>query len=551
MGRLRRSLATPAKCRLCRYGRLIRLGPRAGLAAALALAALLLSGAASAKPPWVKDLALINRGIDRAVTLGRIDGAEAADDRAAAAGAASVLPKLPSSRYRNLAAVVHQVAGYWKGYDSARGRTLFAMLGFNTRWFAGHWDQKAGTEVVDYSDGTWYHAFPGIGFQFHPLENFGKLNNFVTQKNTSRAEQLAQTLMDRSVVRAGGLAWEYYFRFGGGRPPWISGMAQAVAAQALSRAGTFLADPTLTAASQRVYRTIPLLTRTAQTGPWIRLYAFNNVTVLNAQLQTILSLQDYATQTGDQAAAKLASRLQAAAVGLLPRFDTGYWSLYSLGGDEAPLEYHKYVVRLLTTLVRRTQDPTFTTYAQRFGNDLRQPPVVKGGQAPGAIYPWPQDGYRDYARYVFWVSKRSAVRLQVVHAGKAVTVSRGWHSLVWSPGRIEPGAYTPTLRAVDVAGNASQTELAPVEVRRDTQAPKVSAAIAGRRLYWRGSDDASPWLALRVVLRRPGAVRTLWLGRENFRGSALLLAPRGLWSATLVADDSSGNSTRVALGSFP
>src|SRR6266516_6821710 len=488
----------------------------AGLAAVLALAAMLLSGSASAKPLWLTDLALINRGIDRAVAAGRIDSAEAADDGAAAAGAASVLPKLPSSRYKNLAAVVHQVAGFWKGYDSPRGRTLFGMLSFNTRWFASHWDQKAGTDVVDYSDGTWYRAFPGIGFQFHPLENFGKLNNFVTQKNTSRAEQLAQALIDRSVVRAGGLAWEYYFRFGGGRPPWISGMAQAVAAQALSRAGTFLVDPTLTAASQRVYKTIPLLTRSAQTGPWIRLYAFNNVTVLNAQLQTILSLQDYATQTGDQAAVKLASRLQAAAVGLLPRFDTGYWSLYSLGGDEAPLDYHQYVVRLLGILSKRTLDPTLTTYAQRFGNDLRQPPAVKEGAAPGAIYPWPQDGYRDYARYVFWVSKRSTVRLQIDHAGSPVVVSRGWHTFAWSPGRIQPGTYTPNLHAVDVAGNASDTDLPPVEVRRDTQAPKVSASLASRRLYWRGSDDASPWLALKVVIRRSGAVRTLWLSKKPF-----------------------------------
>src|SRR5256884_5788573 len=190
------------------------------------------------------------------------------------------------------------------------------MLSFNPRWFASHWDQKAGTDVVDYSDGTWYHAFPGIGFQFHPLENFGKLTSFVTQKNTSRAEQLAQTLIDRSVVRAGGLAWEYYFRFGGGRPPWISGMARAVAAQALSRAGTLLADPTLTAASQRVYKTVPSLTRPAQTGPWIRLYAFNDATVLNAQLQTIVSLQDYATQTSDQAAVNLASRVHSAPDGL-------------------------------------------------------------------------------------------------------------------------------------------------------------------------------------------------------------------------------------------
>src|SRR6266566_2320643 len=344
----------------------------AGLAAVLALAAMLLSGSASAKPPWSTDLALINKGIDRAVATNRINSTEAAEFRDDASAAAGVLPKLPSSRYKNLAAVVHQVAGFWKGYDSPRGLTLFAMLGFNTRWFASHWDQKAGKDVFDASDGIWYRAFPGIGFQFHPLENFGKLNNFVAQKNTTRAEQLAQSLLERSVVRSGGLAWEYYFRFEGGQPPWISGMAQAVA--------------------------------------WIRLYAFNNDTVLNAQLQTIVSLQDYAGRTGDQAATNLAAQLQAAAVGMLPRFDTGYWSLYSLGGAEAPLDYHQYVVRLLGILSKRTLDPTLTTYAQRFGNDLRQPPVVKEGAAPGAIYPWPQDGYRDYARYVFWVSKRSTVR---------------------------------------------------------------------------------------------------------------------------------------------
>ena len=104
----------------------------AGVAAVLALSATLVSGTAAAKPPYVKDFALIAQGIARAQTAGRIDGAEASDYRAAAAGAANVLPKLPSSRYRNLAAVVHQVAGFWKGYDSPRGRALFDMLAFNT-----------------------------------------------------------------------------------------------------------------------------------------------------------------------------------------------------------------------------------------------------------------------------------------------------------------------------------------------------------------------------------------------------------------------------------
>src|SRR3989442_8748124 len=93
----------------------------AGLAAVLALAAMLLSGSASAKPPWLTDLALVNRGIDRAVAAGRIDNAQAAADPAPAARAPRVLPKLPSSRFNKPAAGVHQVAGVWEGYDSPPG----------------------------------------------------------------------------------------------------------------------------------------------------------------------------------------------------------------------------------------------------------------------------------------------------------------------------------------------------------------------------------------------------------------------------------------------
>src|SRR5438270_8635194 len=98
---VRRSLATPAE-------RPRQLGPcgcsipfvlrPAGLAAVLALAAMLLSGTASAKPPWSTDLALIDKGIDRAVALNRIDSTEVAEFRDDASAAGNVLPKLPSSR---------------------------------------------------------------------------------------------------------------------------------------------------------------------------------------------------------------------------------------------------------------------------------------------------------------------------------------------------------------------------------------------------------------------------------------------------------------------
>ena len=53
-------------------------------------------------------------------------------------------------------------------------------------------------------------------------------------------------MMQRSVApRAGFIAWEYYFNFGGGRPPWISGMAQATGIQAFGRASQLLGEPQL------------------------------------------------------------------------------------------------------------------------------------------------------------------------------------------------------------------------------------------------------------------------------------------------------------------
>ena len=38
-----------------------------------------------------------------------------------------------------------------------------------------------------------------------------------------------------AVPRAGGIAWEYDFTFGGGRPPWVSGLAQGTGIQAMAR----------------------------------------------------------------------------------------------------------------------------------------------------------------------------------------------------------------------------------------------------------------------------------------------------------------------------
>src|SRR5262249_6318257 len=162
-------------------------------------------------------------------------------------------------------------------------------------------------------------------FEFHPLANFSALNAHITAKDTAATQQLADALIARGVsLGGGGTGWEYYFRFGGGTPPWVSGMAQAVAAQAFSRAAPLVPaeSAALLREAKAAYGAIPgRLTTTVAAGPWIRLYSFRTVAILNAQLQSVISLESYAQATGDSAAAALAAQMKQAAVATLPRFD--------------------------------------------------------------------------------------------------------------------------------------------------------------------------------------------------------------------------------------
>ncbi len=224
-----------------------------------------------------------------------------------------------------------------------------------------------------------YRYFPGRCLEFHPLANFGALNARVAANDADGAQRLADALIARGVYqRGGGIAWEYYFDYSGGRAPWLSGMAQAVAAQAFARAAALVPEEAtaLMREARAAYRVIPgrLLTSVAA-GPWIRLYSFQSLRVLNAQLQAVVSLQSYATAAEDPDAAALAARLQRAAAATLPSFDTGYWTYYSLPHEPSPLDYQQFVVQLLKKLA--PSDPRFADAATRIGAYQRQPPAFQ------------------------------------------------------------------------------------------------------------------------------------------------------------------------------
>ena len=79
----------------------------------------------------------------------------------------------------------------------------------------------AGSQLV-------WEYYPGQGIELQELGSFGKADGLYTagRLHYRRCEQLLAELIPLAAQRAGGLAWEYYFGFDGGRPPWTSAMSQ-------------------------------------------------------------------------------------------------------------------------------------------------------------------------------------------------------------------------------------------------------------------------------------------------------------------------------------
>lgn len=410
-------------------------------------ALLVVTGAAGAPRPVPGEREAL-AAVQQAVKSGRLSPAAAEADRVEIARAVHLARVLSAGRREHVEVALEQVGALGKRLTGPRALAVFGQLKANDEYFAQHGPPSGGTDITD-ADGIVYRYFVGRCFEFHPLANFSALNGLVAAKDVAGAKRLVAALEGRAVSRhGGGIVWEYYFPFGG-RTPWVSGMAQAVAAQAFARAASLVTDESasLLRDATGAFRAVPRLTTTVSAGPWIRLYSFSANPVLNAQLQSVLSLRTYATTTGDTAAATLAARMEQAAAATVSRFDTGYWTYYSLAGNPSPLSYQKYVVLLLHKLA--PADPRFAQAADRFATYLKQPPAFKLGRASGSALR-------------FWLSKPASVSASTP-AGRSIrlTLDGGWHTLRWAEPK-RPGFYPISVTAVDYAGNRASFSALPI-----------------------------------------------------------------------------------------
>jgi hypothetical protein len=520
--------------------------------AAAAAAAFFLLWAPTASARGTTSAQLLQRGIAHGLAQHWLKPADAARYRRDVNRALWDERRLPPLRARVIASQVAQLTTLWDSYTSPRALALFTQLEQNLEYFETHRIPDQRVDVSD-AEGVVYRWFPDKGLEFHPLASFSALANAASRHDVESTRALSDALLARAIPRGRRLIWEYAFPFGSGRPPWASGMAEALAAQALARAGKLLDDPRLTYAAARAYDAVPDLLLRTSGGLWVRLYGFSHEVVLNAQLQTIVSLRDYGAITGRTEATALSQRLEAAAKALFPRFDTGDWSLYELRGPHASLSYEQYVTELLGKLAFLSGDPFWSDASQRFQDYLGAPKIVEGTPPP-TIYPQPLDGWLDTASISITLSQRSSVTVAI--GGKVSTYrwSRGTHLVTWTPPpAVAPGTYPVSVSAISYVGLRARVRLAPLVVAFDTTPPQnLQAQLSGTTLTWQADDPGTPSLQLVLQFADPAGVaaqQTLDLGDQPVSGTtAVASIPPGTWQVTLLATNSAGQTASFDLG---
>jgi hypothetical protein len=266
---------------------------------------------------------------------------------------------------------------------------------------------------------------------------------------------LLDRLVALRVTRGGFSTWEYDFPFGGGSAPWISGMAQATAMQALARGSQVLGDPSYLAVAHEALGAFETAAPTgirvsADGGNHYLIYSNQpRLRVLNAFLQSLIGLFDYAKASDDPVAKRLFEAGDRAARVEVPRYDTGAWSLYSLGEGESNLDYHKLVRDFLGRLCDRTSAAVYCNTATRFTGYLKK--------APGLAFDGRPFAHRGRPVTVrLWVNKISCVTVAVTRGAKAAFTSnyvfpRGLRSFTFVP--AHRGPYKLLVQAKDLAGN--------------------------------------------------------------------------------------------------
>ncbi|HUR84583.1 MAG TPA: D-glucuronyl C5-epimerase family protein, partial [Solirubrobacteraceae bacterium] len=372
--------------------------------------------------------------------------------------------------------------------------SLFQTVARNRQWWSNGPLLSNGRRVSFAGSRLVWQYYSGEGLQIQWLGTFGKANGLWQGRiYDAQLRELLDEALTLAAQRAGGIAFEYLFRFDGGRPPWVSGLAQGTAVQALARAAVRLAQPRYFEAARAglgIFREPPPAGVRVATpvGAHYLIYSFApGLRVLNAFTQALNGLNDFALLANDAEGRALFAAGETQLRAELPAYDTGGWSRYSLAPRDADVHYHKLARDFLRNLCERLTEnlsrPQVSTAAQTGGTPT---PVPGATPPPPPADPAPYCGaaqrFTSYLgqgpRMALVTSRARAgrpisirldldkpafVTLSVRRQGRTVVVLRdrlgsGRRSLRWKHPPRGGGLFGVRLDATDLVGNRGSSE---------------------------------------------------------------------------------------------
>lgn len=421
------------------------------------------------KPPTVAS------ELSRLYRTGQIDASDYGNYRASWAAAGSTTKHLRGTRASQLRAVMAnlQSMAAAHAFTPSRLPALFLTLDRNRQWWSAGPMLSPGQETEFTGSNLVWEYYAGQGLQLQVLATFGRADGMYSAGRYPQMRALLDEMIPLAVDRGGGIVWEYYFDWEGGAPPWTSAMSQGTGLEALTRAAKAFGATAGPSGSSSTYlqiaqQALPIFTVAPPTGVRVPTpagtrylqYTFSPRTdIINAFLQSLIGLYDYAQLSGNAEAEQLFSLGNADAEAELPRFDTGAWSLYE-PGIEDDLSYHVLVTGFLDQLCSRTKAPVYCTTAQHFHAYMKTPPVL-GQLSTRAVAKRP-------VSLRFSLSKYSHVGIVISRAQQTVfqtSASFAYGAHTFAIPALRAGAYQVVLAATDLAGNFSRT-LGSLQVSR-------------------------------------------------------------------------------------
>jgi hypothetical protein len=173
--------------------------------------------------------------------------------------------------------------------------------------------------------------------------------------------------------------WEYDYPWSYGlEPPWISGLAQGMGVQALSRAYKLTGEEKYFKAAKVALNAFLVEVKAGgvtikdnENEWWYEEHAGKGVQesrALNGMMYALLGIYEYYEHTGDEEAKRLFAKGVKCLKNNLARFDADWWSYYDILGTIATKSYHKVHIDLLRQIYEITREEEFFKICKKWSN---------------------------------------------------------------------------------------------------------------------------------------------------------------------------------------